>query len=814
MSYYRRFDFFTKQELKIPKYISEKIPFSCATSGCGKIIIGDKNGTIYIINQQFDVVHSFEAFQKEVILMKQLKQRKMLVAIGRNARNKIIVKFFDLGHKDSKRFCQKEFSLDFTKKSAGNITCMDCHENLKQMVIGFNDGRLIWITSNALLTSKSISQKLRRSPDQGSITGIHFHPEKVDLVFVVEDRALFYFSPYPKKDQEEWQYLSEIHGAEVNCSNVIEVFLHKEQTTSHHLIIGQWGFILIKGFLIKRDYEAAIKQYVETIGIGVEPSYVIQKFLDNIKKLQHLTLYLRKLHQKGLAHNEHTILLLNCYSKLNLNDELKSFIEEQKSGKSKFDTETAIIALRSVKEFELASKLAREEFNDLYLEIEINDCKKYKEALEFIKHELSFEQAFDAFLQNGLTLVTNEPEITTDSIIYLLFEKKKEYDKKMEFEKKKKEEKEKEKEKEEKKPQENEIQFNSLLSTEEMERSSLLELARKPVKVQEEKKDEEISERVLQFIHLFIEKPNHLIIFLEKVIKIKQNVTAPIYNTLLELYLTSESEKKETERSYQKVFTLLKNCSQHYDHYHALVLVQMYEFTKGVKFLYKLLNLFAEIIQNYIVEKKYEKIIKLCITHGEKDENVWLQALNALTMSKDDCTKYIIQLLDEIQNRRLLQPLTVIQVLKQNPKTKLLLVKRYLFECLKKDHEQNQKDYEFIKKTTKETEQLKKEFTKFKSQATIFQQSKCAECQDILDNPSVHFLCGHSFHLGCLTLSDEECPFCSTQYKDLSKYKESVQHQSGEELEEKLSQQDEGFEIVSQYFGKSLFENFTPRRRK
>eukprot|EP01156_Anaeramoeba_ignava_P002020 Anaeramoba_ignava/a217348_50.p1 GENE.a217348_50~~a217348_50.p1 ORF type:complete len:605 (-),score=184.58 a217348_50:114-1928(-) len=570
MSYYRRFDFFTKQELKIPKYISEKIPFSCATSGCGKIIIGDKNGTIYIINQQFDVVHSFEAFQKEVILMKQLKQRKMLVAIGRNARNKIIVKFFDLGHKDSKRFCQKEFSLDFTKKSAGNITCMDCHENLKQMVIGFNDGRLIWITSNALLTSKSISQKLRRSPDQGSITGIHFHPEKVDLVFVVEDRALFYFSPYPKKDQEEWQYLSEIHGAEVNCSNVIEVFLHKEQTTSHHLIIGrdegvyyykkqdrgtfkpiigkkskisvfrgyavvfiedeekstnqlilfdvknsiiglqtnfkspcmdiitEWGFVYVitKDFNVfkleekntqtkldilykknmyhqaveiarsshseesviaeilkkygdhlydKRDYEAAIKQYVETIGIGVEPSYVIQKFLDNIKKLQHLTLYLRKLHQKGLAHNEHTILLLNCYSKLNLNDELKSFIEEQKSGKSKFDTETAIIALRSVKEFELASKLAREEFNDLYLEIEINDCKKYKEALEFIKHELSFEQAFDAFLQNGLTLVTNEPEITTDSIIYLLFEKKKEYDKKMEFEKKKKEEKEKEK---------------------------------------------------------------------------------------------------------------------------------------------------------------------------------------------------------------------------------------------------------------------------------------------------------------------------------------------------------------------------------
>ena len=54
--------------------------------------------------------------------------------------------------------------------------------------------------------------------------------------------------------------------------------------------------------------------HVKTIGT-LEPSYVIQKFLD-AQKIHNLTAYLQALHRKGLASEDHTTLLLNCYFSL------------------------------------------------------------------------------------------------------------------------------------------------------------------------------------------------------------------------------------------------------------------------------------------------------------------------------------------------------------------------------------------------------------------------------------------------------------------------------------------------------------------
>ncbi|MED6114584.1 Vacuolar protein sorting-associated protein 11, partial [Stylosanthes scabra] len=64
----------------------------------------------------------------------------------------------------------------------------------------------------------------------------------------------------------------------------------------------------------KQDYDEAMAQYIHTIG-HLEPSYVIQKFLD-AQRIYNLTNYLEKLHEKGLASKDHTTLLLNCYTKL------------------------------------------------------------------------------------------------------------------------------------------------------------------------------------------------------------------------------------------------------------------------------------------------------------------------------------------------------------------------------------------------------------------------------------------------------------------------------------------------------------------
>ena len=74
----------------------------------------------------------------------------------------------------------------------------------------------------------------------------------------------------------------------------------------------------------KGDNAAAIENYIKTIGT-LEPSYVIRRFLD-AHKIHFLTAYLQALHKEGLANEDHTTLLLNCYTKLKDKSKLDEFI--------------------------------------------------------------------------------------------------------------------------------------------------------------------------------------------------------------------------------------------------------------------------------------------------------------------------------------------------------------------------------------------------------------------------------------------------------------------------------------------------------
>lgn len=53
-------------------------------------------------------------------------------------------------------------------------------------------------------------------------------------------------------------------------------------------------------------------------------------------------------------------------------------------------------------------------------------------------------------------------------------------------------------------------------------------------------------------------------------------------------------------------------------------------------------------------------------------------------------------------------------------------------------------------------EDAQRKHKKLKTQAQTFQETKCGTCGSQLSNPSVHFMCGHSFHENCLESLD--CP--------------------------------------------------------
>lgn len=118
----------------------------------------------------------------------------------------------------------------------------------------------------------------------------------------------------------------------------------EEATLAH--IYHQYGDHLYND---KRDYDAAMQQYLCTIGY-LEPSYVIRKYLD-AQRIQQLTLYLESLHGRGKGSADHTTLLLNCYTKLKDVEKLDTFVgiggadgDNDRKGdrRIKFDFETAV----------------------------------------------------------------------------------------------------------------------------------------------------------------------------------------------------------------------------------------------------------------------------------------------------------------------------------------------------------------------------------------------------------------------------------------------------------------------------------------
>lgn len=108
----------------------------------------------------------------------------------------------------------------------------------------------------------------------------------------------------------------------------------------------------------KRAYDQALGVYMKTIDLGIplEPSYVVEKFLD-AQRIAHVAQYLKRLHEKNLAEREHTALLLKCYTKLKDLSTLDEFLE--KTPVSQYDPATAVEVLETAGYYGLAAEIAQ-----------------------------------------------------------------------------------------------------------------------------------------------------------------------------------------------------------------------------------------------------------------------------------------------------------------------------------------------------------------------------------------------------------------------------------------------------------------------
>ena len=193
----------------------------------------------------------------------------------------------------------------------------------------------------------------------------------------------------------------------------------------------------------KGEYDSAMTQYLETIGHGVEPSYVIQRFLDagGSDRIDNLVRYLQRLHELEEANADHTTLLLNCYTQMGKLDQLDGFIRQEGLH---YDVETAITVCRQAGFYQQGLFLAkRHKRHSAWLKIQLDqdrgtaqatpsadapdavplpggdrteDCRA---ALEYIRELPTFEEAKGAMMQYGRLLLVELPEETTEFLIQL-----------------------------------------------------------------------------------------------------------------------------------------------------------------------------------------------------------------------------------------------------------------------------------------------------------------------------------------------------------------------------------------------------------
>ncbi|GAB6019030.1 Vacuolar protein sorting-associated protein 11 [Chamberlinius hualienensis] len=517
----------------------------------------------------------------------------------------------------------------------------------------------------------------------------------------------------------------------------------------------------------KGDYDGAVAQYILTIG-KLEPSYVIRKFLD-AQKIHNLTAYLQELHKKGLANEDHTTLLLNCYTKLKDIDRLDEFIMT-KDREVDFDVDTAIKVCRQAGYYQHSLTLAeKHQQHDWYLKIQLEDLKNYHTALDYIG-KLEFHQAEQNMKKYGKILLNKVPVQTTELLKRLCTDY---------------------------------IPADKpLVNIETFDGSRSVQVK---------------CSSAEEFIHIYVNNTTKLTEFLEHMIKLKPNCRSSVYNTLIEVYLR-EYQTKETEGERklleQKLMDLFQRPEASYDMEHCLALCQVNNFRPGLLLLYEKAKLYQQILHYHMDYADHSGVILACNKYGSQQPSLWVEALRYFACCHSDDDDHLLKVLNEVEKKKLLSPLIVIDIMSNSPSVTLGVIKDYVIRQLQQENGRIAEDERLIKQYRDETERMRSQIDEIKTSARIFQVTKCSTCNHTLELPSVHFLCQHSYHQHCFdSYSDgeSECIVCMAENRkvmDILRTQEQSRDMH-EQFHNQLERADDSFAVVAEYFGRGVFTDVT-----
>ena len=142
---------------------------------------------------------------------------------------------------------------------------------------------------------------------------------------------------------------------------------------------------------------------------------------------------------------------------------------------------------------------------------------------------------------------------------------------------------------------------------------------------------------------------------------------------------------------------------------------------------------------------------------------------------------------------------------------KFQIVKKYLLNRLEMQDRAIRKSSKEVEENQAKIAKMRKEIHDLKTTAKNFNSKTCDSCQNALSLPTIHFMCGHTFHDQCIESDSGKryCTSCYNDFKDIIDKKEQydLQAKDPQQFFRDLNANAKKFHVVAQYYGRGLFSD-------
>lgn len=203
------------------------------------------------------------------------------------------------------------------------------------------------------------------------------------------------------------------------------------------------------------------------------------------------------------------------------------------------------------------------------------------------------------------------------------------------------------------------------------------------------------------------------------------------------------------------------------------------------------------------------EVMRCLAQYGGGAPQLYKLALRFFTSSPELVARHtrdLAEVLRVIEERAIMPPLVVVQVLSRNEVASVGLVKDWLLARIRTAREEVYTDEQLTASYRLETATKLKQVEELSDpdHPRLFHATQCSQCGGHLDLPSVHFMCNHSFHQRCLGDHDTECPLCVRAHGVIQEVRRNNERLADQHELFLADVKENGFRAVAAAFGRGV----------